>query len=109
MSSAPGGTAILASYALDGRAIDKAAFYGIACDPARSVAVEACAGSGKTWLLVSRMLRALLAPVLEGVPGSASPVEPHQILAVTFTRKAAGEMRARLDTLLEECTVANDD
>ena len=25
-----------------------------ALDPARSVVIEACAGSGKTWLLVSR-------------------------------------------------------
>mgnify|MGYP003433092536 CR=1 FL=1 len=32
-----------------------------ALDPTRSTAVEACAGSGKTWLLVSRMLRLLLA------------------------------------------------
>ena len=36
-------------------------FYAIACDPRRSVAVEACAGAGKTWMLVSRILRALLA------------------------------------------------
>lgn len=56
-----------------------------ALDPARSVVIEACAGSGKTWLLVSRVVRLLL----EGV-------EPSQILAVTFTRKAAQEMAARL-------------
>ncbi|MDP1346249.1 UvrD-helicase domain-containing protein, partial [Klebsiella pneumoniae] len=57
----------------------------IACDPARSSIVEACAGAGKTWMLVSRILRALLA-------GAA----PQQIVAITFTRKAAGEMRERL-------------
>ena len=33
----------------------------IALDPSRCVVVEACAGSGKTWLLVARMMRALLA------------------------------------------------
>ena len=60
-----------------------------ALDPERSVVVEACAGSGKTWLLVSRIVRLLLA-------GSA----PAEILAITFTRKAAQEMQARLNDWL---------
>jgi ATP-dependent helicase/nuclease subunit A len=68
-----------------------AAFYAAACDPARSCVVEACAGSGKTWMLVSRILRALL-----------DGAEPQGILAITFTRAAAGEMRDRLDTWLAE-------
>ena len=34
-----------------------------ALDPAHSVVVEACAGSGKTWLLASRIVRLLLAPL----------------------------------------------
>lgn len=80
-----------AAYAADGQPVDRAAFYAIACDPARSVVVEACAGAGKTWMLVSRILRALL-----------DGVEPQQILAITFTRKAAGEMRERLDQWLAE-------
>lgn len=79
-----------------GQTITRDVFYREACDPARSVAVEACAGSGKTWLLVSRMLRALLAPVLDGT----GPLAPHEIMAITFTRKAAGEMQQRLDTWL---------
>ena len=70
---------------IDGRLVTSQAFYAAACDPARSVVVEACAGSGKTWMLVARMLRALL----EGA-------EPHELLAITFTRAAAGEMRDRL-------------
>jgi len=70
-------------------------FYQIACDPRRFVAVEACAGAGKTWMLVSRMVRALLET------GDAA-CEPHEILAITFTKKAAGEMRARLDEWLEK-------
>lgn len=62
-----------------------------ACDPARSVMVSACAGSGKTWLLVARLVRILLAGA-----------KPNQILALTFTRKAAQEMRERLYGLLEQ-------
>ena len=64
-----------AAYEHNGRPVSREAFYAIACDPARSVAVEACAGAGKTWMLVSRMLRALL-------DGCA----PHEILALTFTK-----------------------
>ena len=74
-----------AAYRIDGREVDSEAFYAAACNPQRSVVVEACAGAGKTWMLVSRILRALLA-------GS----QPHEILAITFTKKAAGEMRQRL-------------
>ncbi|MBA2673708.1 UvrD-helicase domain-containing protein [Ramlibacter sp.] len=73
------------AYEHNGRHVSRERFYAIACDPARSVAVEACAGAGKTWVLVSRILRALLAGA-----------KPHEILAITFTKKAAGEMRQRL-------------
>ncbi len=56
-----------------------------ALDPANNVVINACAGSGKTWLLVSRIVRLLL----EGAEFS-------EILAITFTRKAAQEMQDRL-------------
>ncbi len=49
-----------AAYQVNQAPVSREAFYALACDPARSVAVEACAGAGKTWMLVSRILRALL-------------------------------------------------
>ncbi|WP_370624641.1 UvrD-helicase domain-containing protein [Polynucleobacter sp. AP-RePozz3-80-G7] len=69
----------------------------LACDPQRSVIVSACAGSGKTWLLVARMVRLLL-----------DDVKPQEILALTFTRKAAQEMRDRLYGLLEQFSKSDD-
>lgn len=80
-----------AAYEHNGQPVSRQAFYAIACDPQRSVAVEACAGAGKTWMLVSRVMRALL-----------DGAEPHEILAITFTKKAAGEMRQRLQEWLED-------
>ena len=69
----------------------------IACDPRKSIIVSACAGSGKTWLLVARMIRLLLAGA-----------KPSEILALTFTRKAAQEMRDRLYSLLEQFSTMSD-
>jgi ATP-dependent helicase/nuclease subunit A len=48
-----------AAFEHHGQLVPRNRFYEIACDPKRSVAVEACAGAGKTWMLVSRMVRAL--------------------------------------------------
>jgi len=87
----------MAAYEVNGRHVAREQFYAIACDPRRSVAVEACAGAGKTWMLVSRMVRALL-------EGAA----PHEILAITFTKKAAGEMRERLHEWLRDFARADD-
>ena len=85
------------AYERNGAPVAREDFYKIACDPQRHVVVEACAGAGKTWMLVSRILRALL-------EGTA----PQEILAITFTKKAAGEMRQRLMEWLEEFAHADD-
>lgn len=81
-----------AAYRINGQTVPAEAFYAAACDPRRAIAVEACAGAGKTWMLVARIGRALL-------DGAA----PQDILAITFTRKAAGEMRQRLQQELQRC------
>ncbi|MCW8444061.1 DNA helicase II [Fluoribacter gormanii] len=58
--------------------------------PLGNTLVLAGAGSGKTKVLVSR-----IAWLIE-----EEHISPHGILAVTFTNKAAGEMRARLNNML---------
>lgn len=68
-----------------------------AASPDISATVTASAGSGKTFLLVSRMARLLL-----------HGAEPGSILALTFTRKAAGEMQARLNERLRDMAQADD-
>ena len=62
-----------------------------AVDPTRNVILEASAGTGKTSVLVRRYLNLLRAGV-----------HPSNILAITFTRQAAAEMRSRIVKLLKQ-------
>src|SRR5881392_3627947 len=64
-----------------------------AVDPSQNVILEASAGTGKTRVLVKRYVNLVRAGV-----------EPDHILAITFTRKAAAEMRQRIIERLKEAS-----
>ncbi len=66
-----------------------------------SVLVSAAAGSGKTAVLVERIIRRVTDPV--------NPVDVDRLLVVTFTRAAAAEMRQRLSAALAEKMAAEPD
>jgi ATP-dependent helicase/nuclease subunit A len=69
-----------------------------AADPERSVFVSANAGSGKTHVLVQRVINLLL-----------RGEDPAKILCITFTKAAAANMATRVFDTLAEWTTLDDD
>jgi len=61
-----------------------------------NILVSAAAGAGKTAVLVERLIRRLLDPV--------APLDLERLLAVTFTEKAAAEMKLRIRASLLEAS-----
>jgi ATP-dependent helicase/nuclease subunit A len=76
----------------DSRTIDCASRRSIREDLLTNILVEAGAGSGKTQMLAERMAA--------GIASGVYKVE--HIAAVTFTRKAASELRGRFHLALEK-------
>ena len=69
----------------------------LAVDPSRHVVLEASAGTGKTSVLVARYVNLL-----------GAGVDPANILAMTFTRKAAAEMRERIMGTLRQAAATSE-
>lgn len=67
----------------------------------RSAIVSAAAGSGKTAVLVERIIRILR--------DEENPINADEIVVATFTEKAAGELKTRLNNALSEAIEADPD
>ncbi len=65
----------------------------------RNILVSAAAGSGKTAVLVERIIQEVTDPI--------KPVDIDRLLVVTFTKAAAGEMRTRIGAALEKRLLDN--
>lgn len=67
----------------------------------RNILVSAAAGSGKTAVLVQRILNKIMDP--------ERPVDIDRLLIMTFTRAAAGEMKERISTAIDQILYDNPD
>lgn len=92
-----------AAVALQDAALEDAArAQSLASDPCASAFVSASAGSGKTKLLIDRLLRLML-------PGpDRAPTPPERILCLTFTKAGAAEMAIRLRDRLARWVAMED-
>ena len=67
----------------------------------RNILVSAAAGSGKTAVLVERILSKITDP--------EAPVDIDRLLIMTFTRAAAGEMKERISSAIESALYEDPD
>ena len=67
----------------------------------RNILVSAAAGSGKTAVLVQRILSKIMDP--------KRPVDIDRLLIMTFTRAAAGEMKERISNAIDKALYENPD
>ncbi|MBN2544018.1 UvrD-helicase domain-containing protein [bacterium] len=84
--------------------VEKIGFDGFQTEAlklAGNIAVSASAGTGKTRTLVGAYLR-LLGMELEGEPRVKTPFNPEELVAITFTDKAAAEMRVKIRQEIEK-------
>src|SRR5713226_9446685 len=75
-----------------------------ALDTCRNLAVRANAGSGKTSVIVERIVQLLAKKWDDGAPLKLSA-----IVAITFTRKAAGELQERLADSFRQLSLVTSD
>src|SRR5690606_11478725 len=69
------------------------------CRSGHNLLVAAAAGSGKTAVLVERIIRKVM--------DDRKPIDVDRLLVVTFTKAAASEMRERIREALEKALLAS--
>ncbi len=86
------------------RALDPNVAQQHAADPTSCVWVGASAGTGKTKVLVDRLLRLFLPQ-----PNGREGTPPHRILCLTFTKAGASEMLLRINEVLAQWAIAEEE
>ena len=73
-----------------------------------NLVVAASAGTGKTYTLVGVLVHLVLGASELGGEGLHEPIDPARIVATTFSRKAAAEIRERLASALERLALGDE-